>query len=153
MGSKHHKERPRVGLASEPTTLETLSTEGDPPFLKDYVQELLSKEVILKVRSTRFHCWLFCVPEKDPEKKSHSGPTTPEQVHQVRQVPYAPCVTNSDTFTHGAVTVSIDLTDTYWHIPISCRFIPSLGFQLGNKKFAFRALPFGLNIVPRISTR
>ena len=153
MGSKHHKERPRVGLAPEPTTPETLSTEGDslPEGIRPRTP-LEGSDIESKVNKVPLLALLR--PREGPRKEeSHSGPTTPEQVHQVRQVPYAPCVTNSDPFTPGAVTVSIDLTDTYWHIPISCRFIPSLGFQLGNKKFAFRALPFGLNIVPRISTR
>ena len=128
--------------------------QKETPFLKEYVQELLSKGVIMKVRSMRFQGRLFCVPKKDSEKKRVILDLSPLNkfircdkfhmlsVSQIRTL-----------LPPGAVTISIDLTDTYWHIPISRRFIPFLGFQLGNKKFAFRALPFGLNIVPRISTR
>ena len=52
-----------------------------------------------------------------------------------------------------AYTVSIDLTDAYWHIPINRNFSPYLGFKLGRKGYQFKAMPFGLNIAPRIFTK
>ena len=53
----------------------------------------------------------------------------------------------------GAVTISIDLTDAYWHIPIARRLTPFLGFKLGNQAYTFRTMPFRLNIAPRILTK
>ena len=53
----------------------------------------------------------------------------------------------------GNVTISIDLTDAYWHIPIARNLAPYLGFKLGKQKYAFRAMPFGLNIAPRVFTK
>ena len=50
----------------------------------------------------------------------------------------------------GAFTISIDLTDAYWHLPVSRRFSPYLGFMLGRRAYAFRTMPFGLNIAPRV---
>ena len=49
-----------------------------------------------------------------------------------------------------AYTVSIDLTDAYWHLPINRHFSPYLGFKLGKKAYLLRAMPFGLNIAPKI---
>ncbi|XP_068227869.1 uncharacterized protein [Palaemon carinicauda] len=49
-----------------------------------------------------------------------------------------------------AYTVSIDLTDAYWHLPIDRCFSPYLGFSLERKGYVFRAMPFGLNRAPRI---
>ena len=53
----------------------------------------------------------------------------------------------------GAYAISIDLTDAYWHVPIAHHFSPYLGFALGRKVYAFRTMPFGLNIAPRIFTK
>ena len=53
----------------------------------------------------------------------------------------------------GVVTCSIDLTDGHWHIPIARHLIPYLGFRLGTQAYAFKAMPFGLNIAPRIFTK
>ena len=50
----------------------------------------------------------------------------------------------------GGYGASIDLKDAYWHIPIHPHFSKFLGFMIGGKKYKFRALPFGLNIAPRI---
>ena len=53
----------------------------------------------------------------------------------------------------NAYTISIDLTDAYWHVPIARQFTPYLGFRLGNKKYAFQLMPFGLNIAPKVFTK
>ncbi|XP_068211771.1 uncharacterized protein [Palaemon carinicauda] len=58
-----------------------------------------------------------------------------------------------DLSTQGAYTVSIDLTDAYWHLLIGQRFSPYLGFRLERRAYVFRAMPFGLNIAPRIFTK
>ncbi|XP_068247963.1 uncharacterized protein [Palaemon carinicauda] len=51
-----------------------------------------------------------------------------------------------------AYTVSIDMADAYWHITINRQLSSYLGFRLQKEKYAFRAIPSGLNIPPRIST-
>ena len=53
----------------------------------------------------------------------------------------------------GGYGASIDLKDAYWHVPIHPRFRKYLGFSLGGIKYCFKALPFGLNIAPRIFTK
>ncbi|XP_068250227.1 uncharacterized protein [Palaemon carinicauda] len=50
----------------------------------------------------------------------------------------------------GVYTVSIDLADAHWHLPMSRPFSSYLGFKLQKKKFVFRAMPFELNTFPRI---
>ena len=52
----------------------------------------------------------------------------------------------------GVWTCSIDLQDTYWHVPIAESFRPFLGFKIGRVKRQFRAMPFALNTAPRIFT-
>ena len=54
---------------------------------------------------------------------------------------------------NNAYTVSIDLKDAFWHIPIKEYFNPYLGFIMRGQKFQFRALPFGLSVAPRAFTK
>ena len=57
----------------------------------------------------------------------------------------------------GAWLTSIDLRDAYWHVPIEESFQKYLAFSLpmenGQNSYVFRAMPFGLNIAPRIFTK
>ena len=65
--------------------------------------------------------------------------TTVEQVSQVLPA--------------GAWTISLNLSEAYYHVPIHPDFRKFLGFRLGTQKYRFRALPFGLNIAPGVFTR
>ena len=50
-------------------------------------------------------------------------------------------------------TMSIDLKDAYFHIPVVKRSRKYLHFVIGDKVFQFRALPFGLSTAPLVFTR
>ena len=54
---------------------------------------------------------------------------------------------------HHFWTVSLDLKDGYWHIPVSRTKRPYLGFRYKGQCWRFRAMPFGLNIAPRAFTK
>ena len=45
---------------------------------------------------------------------------------------------------------SIDLSDAYLHIPVNPKYWKYLVFQIGNRRFQFMVLPFGLNTAPRV---
>ncbi|KAK3890520.1 hypothetical protein Pcinc_005537 [Petrolisthes cinctipes] len=47
---------------------------------------------------------------------------------------------------------TIDLQDTYLHVPIRQCLHKYLAFSFGSKLYFFRALPFGLNVAPHIFT-
>ena len=53
----------------------------------------------------------------------------------------------------AAFTCSIDLSDAFWHVPVAERFQSYLGFSVGRKCYRFKAMPFGLNVAPRIFTK
>ena len=53
----------------------------------------------------------------------------------------------------GFYTVSLDLKDGYWHVPIAPAKRPYLEFTYLGSDYWFRALPFGLNIAPKIFTK
>jgi len=50
----------------------------------------------------------------------------------------------------GAWMVTLDLKSAYWHVLIHPKFQPLLGFKVENQANQFRAMPFGLNIAPRV---
>ena len=50
----------------------------------------------------------------------------------------------------GAYFTSIDISDAFHHIPIHTRFQKYLAFTHEGKLFFFQAMPFGINIGPRI---
>ena len=50
----------------------------------------------------------------------------------------------------GMWATSIDLSDAYLHIPIHPKYWKFLVFQVGNRRFQFMVLPFGLNTAPRV---
>ena len=52
-----------------------------------------------------------------------------------------------------AWTVSLDLKDGFWHLSIAKDFRPFLGFTYRKQNWRFRAMPFGLNLAPRVFTK
>ena len=49
--------------------------------------------------------------------------------------------------------VSIDLQDTYMHIPIHPAYRKYLRFKIQGKVYQFKVLPFGLASAPRVFTK
>ena len=49
--------------------------------------------------------------------------------------------------------VTLDLKDAYWHVPIRESFCNFLAFQVKDQPYCCEAMPFGLNITPRIFTK
>ena len=49
-------------------------------------------------------------------------------------------------------TTSLDLTDAYFHIPISPKFRKFLRFVWEDRVYAFKPMPFGLSIAPLVFT-
>ena len=53
----------------------------------------------------------------------------------------------------GYWTISIDLKDGFWHVRVAKTKRPYLGFRWKNENWQFRAMPFGLNVAPRLFTK
>jgi hypothetical protein len=53
----------------------------------------------------------------------------------------------------GDFAISVDLTDAYLHVPIHASAKKFLRFAIDDHVYAFRALPFGLNLSPWVFTR
>jgi hypothetical protein len=71
-------------------------------------------------------------------------------------VPYFQMETNRSirgSIRFGMWTTSLDLTDTYFHIPISPKFRKFLRFVWEDRVYAFKVMPFGLSTAPLVFTR
>ena len=110
LGWKWRQKPPSFRRFFQPTT----------PHLEEYVQELLQKKVIRCTRSMKFQGRLFCVPKKDSNKLRTILDLSP--LNKFIQCDRFQMLTISQIRTllpQGAYTVSIDLTDAYWYLPIN----------------------------------
>ena len=53
----------------------------------------------------------------------------------------------------GDFFCKIDFEHAYLHVPMAATSIPWLGMTNGGRFFRWRALPFGLNLSPRVFTK
>ena len=124
------------------------------PDLDRDVLKMYRKKVIEKTRFLKFRSNLFSVPKRD---------TT--EMRTILDLSFLnEFIANASfkmlTLTHvrlllppGAWTVSLDLKDGFWHLSVARTFRPFLGFSYRNQNWRFRAMPFGLNLAPRMFTK
>ena len=114
------------------------------PMLQSYVKDLLSKFVVRKIKNIKFQGRLFCVPKRDSHQKrvildlsvlNKAIVCDKFQMLTIAQV--------RTLLPRGAVTCSIDLTDTYWHIPIAHHLILTLASDGAIKPMPSELCPSG----------
>ena len=120
-------------------------------FLQDCVTQMLNEKAIVPVRMCRtlgFYSKLFLVPK--PGKKWRpvidlsvlnnqlSVPTFKMETAEVIR----------NAICKGEWVVSIDLTGSYFHIPLHEKSQYLLRFHVAGKTYQFRALPFGIATAP-----
>ena len=125
------------------------------PVISEYLQEMLSKRVVEVAKSPLlWQSRLFTVPKKDTDKLRVILDVS--SLNHYVYCPYFKMLTLREVkllLPWGFFTVSLDLKDGYWHVPIAPAKRPYLGFQYLGIDYWFRALPFGLNVAPRIFTK
>ena len=111
---------------------------------------MLSKRVVEVAQSPLlWQSRLFTVPKKDTEKLRVILDVS--DLNDFVLCPHFKMLTLRDVkllLPWGYYTVSLDLQDGYWHVPIAPAKRPFLGFRYQGTDYWFRALPFGLNIAP-----
>ena len=119
-----------------------------------FIREMLSKKVIEEVSSIRWQSKVFVVPKKEQgenriildlsrlNKMIHCPKFKMLSLREVRK-----------NLPRDYFTCSIDLKDGYWHVPVTPKLRPFLGFRYGARTFHYRAMPFGLNVAPRAFTK
>ena len=116
--------------------------------------DLQRRRVIEKARRLRWQSRLFTIPKKDSAKDrlilDLSG------INKFIHCPTFKLLTLKEVkllLPPGYWTISIDLRDGYLHLAVAPKKRPYLGFRYRNQDWQFKALPFGLNIAPRVFTK
>ena len=119
-----------------------------------FIEEMLQKRVIEETNKIRWQSKLFVVPKKEEGKKRIILDLS--ALNQMIVCPKFKMLTLKEVrrnLPKGVFTCSLDLKDGYWHVPITPKLRPFLGFTYGNQLFQFRGMPFGLNVAPRAFTK
>jgi hypothetical protein len=123
---------------------------------QEEVHTLLQKGVVALVNPPLTPCFysrLFHVPKKNGIMRPVIDLSVLNQ-HLI--VPHFKMETNRSirgSIHLGMWTTSLDLTDAYFHIPISPKFRKLLRFVLEDRVYAFKTMPFGLSTAPLVFTR
>ena len=113
-----------------------------------------SSGVIVPAKGAKFAGRIFSVPKKDSAKVRIILDLSP--LNKFIHRPSFKMTTTEDVrnlLPQGTYTASVDIKDAYWHIPIAKKFQSFLGFRVQDQFYHCKAIPFGLNIAPRIFTK
>ena len=146
----------RPPLSDSPIPMSQTSDKEKFRLLSEEVQSLLLKRVIEEIPPTQstpgFYSRLFLVPKK-------TGGMRPvidlSILNSYLSVPHFKMETNRSIracILPGMLTTKLDLSDAYFHIPISLASRKFLRFVWNNKVYQFRAVPFGLAVAPQVFT-
>ena len=147
----------RPPLSDSPIPMSQTSDNKKFRLLSEEVQPLLLKRVIEEIPPTQstpgFYSRLFLVPKK-------TGGMRPvidlSILNSYLSVPHFKMETNRSIracILPGMLTTKLDLSDAYFHIPISLASRKFLRFVWNNKVYQFLAVPFGLAVAPQVFTR
>ena len=120
--------------------------------LDKMLHELLEKRAIREVPlSTPVHfSRVFLVPKKNGKMRLVIDLSSLNQWLDCPTFQLDHVQVIRESLSPGMWATSIDLSDAYLHIPIHPVFWQYLVFQVGNKRYQFMVLPFGLNTAPRV---
>ena len=144
----------RPPLSDSPIPMSQTSDKEKFCLLSEEVQSLLLKRVIEEIPPTQstpgFYSRLFLVPKK-------TGGMRPvidlSILNSYLFVPHFKMETNRSIracILPGMLTTKLDLSDAYFHIPISLASRKFLRFVWNNKVYQFLAVPFGLAVAPQV---
>ena len=153
----HHESIIKTGLTWSwekiPPSPEIIEQETSPDADK-MLKKLRKKRVIEKAKILRWQSRIFTVPKKD----SPDGRLILDLsfLNTFIKCPHFKMLTIREVkllLPRGCWTISIDFKDGFWHLPVARGKRPFLGFRWKNQNWQFRAMPFGLNVAPRIFTK
>ena len=153
----HHETVVKNGLSW--TWIKTLPPhkildQKSTPKIDRLLVKLRRKRVIEKAKIVHFQSRIFTVPKKDsPDGRLILDLSI---LNSYINCPHFKMLTIREVkllLPKDFWTTSIDFKDGFWHVPVSRTKRSFLGFRWKNQNWQFRAMPFGLNIAPRIFTK
>ena len=120
--------------------------------LNELVAKRAIEEIPLSQRDSVFFSRVFLVPKKNGKLRLILDLSALNEwlVCPSFKMDHAQVV--RDALSPDMWATSIDLSDAYLHIPIRAAHYRFLVFQVGNRRFRWLVLPFGLNTAPRVFT-
>ena len=132
-----------------PPPFPALFQQRSTPVLRNFLAEMLAMGVVEPAKFLRFQGRLFSVPKRNGGQRvildlSRLNRSILCPKFRMFSVPSLRKILPPDAF-----TVSVDVQDAFWHVPVAPPFRQYLGFILDGKKWRFCAAPFGLSVIPR----
>jgi hypothetical protein len=136
-----------------------MSVTRDPDrnlLLQEEVHTLLQKGAVVLMNhllTPGFYSRLILVPKKNGKMRPVIDLSV---LNQHLMVPHFKMETNRSirgSIHLGMWTTSVDLTDAYFHIPISPKLCKFLRFVWEDRVYAFKTMPFGLSTAPLVFIR
>ena len=143
---------PPLSFSPKPNLVTSYADPSRQSVLDQMLSELILKRAIREIPhdSRAFFSRVFLVPKKNGKMRLVIDLSLLNQwlACPTFKMDHAQVV--RDALSPGMWATSIDLSDAYLHIPVHEAFWPYLVFQVGNRRFQFLVLPFGLNTAPRV---
>ena len=147
----------RPPLSDSPIPMSQTSDKETLRLLSEEVRSLLLKRVIEEIPLTQwtpgFYSRLFVVPKKTGGMKPVIGLSILNSYLSVSHFKMETNRSIRSCIFPGILTTKLDLSDAYFHIPISLPSRKFLRFVWNNKVYQFLAVPFGLAVAPQVFTR
>ena len=146
----------RPPLSSIPLNMSVTRDPDRNLLLQEEVHTLLQKDAVVLMNhllTPGFYSRLFLVPKKNGEMRPVIDLSV---LNQHLMVPHFKMETNRSirgSIHLGMWTTSVDLTDAYFHIPISPKLCKFLRFVWEDRVYAFKTMPFGLSTAPLVFIR
>ena len=122
--------------------------------LHELIRTLLEKRVIeeIAINANVFHCLLFLRPKPNGKWRAITDVSPLNELLRVKKFKMDTPKVIREALTYGLWATSVDFSDAYHHIPIHPAHRQFLAFQVGQRKFWYRASPFGLAPLPQVFT-
>ena len=123
--------------------------------IKNEIVSLLKKGAIRQVPFSHdgFYHRLFLVPKKGGGQRPVLDFSALNQFIETEHFKMENLVTLKSLLNKGDYMINLDLTDAYLTVPMHPDSRKFLRFLLGDKTYEFTAMPFGLNVAPRLFTK
>ena len=130
--------------------------ESRSAILLKEVEDMLLKSAIRPVKGNPhegFYSRIFLAPKKGGKWRPVINLKPLNQFIKKQKFKMATLQSTIQNVNAGDWLVSIDLKDAYFHVPIHPSHWKYLRFAVGNDKYEFMVLPFGITTAPRVFTK
>ena len=144
--------RSRPNLTREPTITSCYVDPHRNSYLLEALHQLLNKnavELVLNQKSLGFYNRLFLVPKPNNRWRPILDLSNLNNFLKTQTFKMETPETIRTSLQSGEWVTSVDFKDAYFHIPINSQSRKYMHFQIQDKTYQFKALPFGLSTAPR----